>query len=218
MVVFSTFFGRLGGMNERMAPGTPYALYTFCALLPWQMFGYALTQSANSVVSSRGLLTKVYFPRVLIPMVPLPCALIDFGVSFTVLGVMMFWFDKWPGVAVLVLPLFLLLALLAALAVGLWLSALNALYRDVQYTVPFLAQLWFFATPIAYPSSIVPVEWRLLYGLNPMVGVVEGFRWALLGGIAPGGMVFVSVAMTLVLLVSGLFFFRRMERTFADLV
>jgi len=218
MLVFAVFFGHLGGMKNRIDSNVPYTVYTLCALLPWQLFAFALTQSSNSVVSSRGLLTKIYFPRLIIPMAPLLCGLLDFTIAFGLLGVMMLVYGVVPGWAVVTLPAFLLLALAASLAVGLWLSALNAIYRDVQYALPFLTQFWLFLTPIAYPSSIVPERWRWLYNLNPMAGVVDGFRWALLGGDPPGPMLAVSVAVTLLLLVGGLFYFRRMERTFADLV
>jgi lipopolysaccharide transport system permease protein len=218
MSVFTVFFGYLGGMNQRLEGAIRYPLYAYCALLPWQLFAFVLSQSSNSVVAQRGLLTKVYFPRIIVPIAPIGCALLDFAVSAVVLAGMMFWFGNLPGGAVWTLPFFLALAIAAALGVGIWFAALNALYRDIQYTVPFLVQLWLFATPVAYPTSIVPARWRLLYGLNPMVGVVDGFRWALLGGHPPGRLLIVSTAATIVLLVGGIFFFRRMERTFADLV
>ncbi len=218
MVVFTVFFGYLGGMNQRLAPGIGYPVYTFAALLPWQLFASTLTQSAGSIVTNRSLLTKVYFPRLLIPMVPLPCALLDFGVSLVVMIGLMVWYGNAPGPGVLAVPLFILLALATSLAVGLWLSALNAVYRDVQYTVPFLTQLWLFVTPVAYPSSIVPERWQWVYGLNPMAGVVDGFRWALVGGPPPGPTLAVSCAVTALLLAGGLLYFRRMERVFADIV
>jgi lipopolysaccharide transport system permease protein len=219
MLVFSVFFGYLGGMGRRIEGGIPYPVYTYCALLPWQIFAYALTQASTSVVASRGLITKVYFPRLIVPMAPLLCALLDFAVAFLVLLGMMIWYGILPGWSVLALPLFLLLALATSLAVSLWLSALNALYRDVQYTLAFLTQFWLFATPVAYPSSIVPEQWRWLLGLNPMAGVVEGFRWSLLGTTEPPGtMLLVSATSVTVLLVGGLFFYRRMEKAFADLV
>jgi lipopolysaccharide transport system permease protein len=218
MVLFSIFFGRLGGFDQKTA-GVPYPLSVFCALVPWQLFSYALTQSSNSVVSEQRLLTKVYFPRLIIPIAPTLSALVDFGISFLLLVGLMIYYRVVPGAAVLALPFFVLFALLAALAVGLWLSAFNAIYRDVRYTIPFLTQFWLFATPIAYPSSIVPERWQWLYGLNPMVGVVEGFRWALLGSAAPSlPAVTSSCLMVGVLLVGGLYYFRRMEKTFADVV
>jgi lipopolysaccharide transport system permease protein len=219
MLVFSVFFGYLGGMGKRIEGGIPYPVYTYCALLPWQLFAFALTQASGSVVANRGLITKVYFPRLLVPMAPLLCGLLDFAISFGLLAAMMAWYRILPGWPVLALPFFVLLALATSLAVSLWLSALNALYRDVQYTLVFLTQVWLFATPVAYPLSIVPPQWRWVVGLNPMAGVVEGFRWSLLGsGEAPGPMLLVSVASVAVLLVGGLFFYRRMEKSFADIV
>ena len=216
MVVFSIFFGRLAKVPS---DGIPYPLFAYCALVPWQLFANALTASGNSLVANQQLLTKVYFPRLVIPMSAVLAGLIDFGVSFLVLIGMMFYFGVVPTVAVLTLPLLIMLAIASALAVGLWLSALNVQYRDVQYTIPFLMQFWLFLTPIAYPSSLVPEKWRILYGLNPMAGVVEGFRWALLGktnGI--GSLIFVSALVVAILLFGGLVYFRRMERTFADVV
>ncbi|HWP93187.1 MAG TPA: ABC transporter permease [Thermodesulfobacteriota bacterium] len=216
MVVFSIFFGRLAKVPS---DGIPYPLFAYSALVPWQLFANALTASGNSLVANQQLLTKVYFPRLVIPMSAVLAGLIDFGVSFLVLIGMMFYFGVVPTVAVLTLPLLIMLAIASALAVGLWLSALNVQYRDVQYTIPFLMQFWLFLTPIAYPSSLVPEKWRILYGLNPMAGVVEGFRWALLGktnGI--GSLIFVSALVVAILLFGGLVYFRRMERTFADVV
>jgi lipopolysaccharide transport system permease protein len=216
MVVFSIFFGRLAKVPS---DGIPYPIFTYCALLPWQLFAKALTASGNSLVENRQLITKVYFPRLVIPISAVLAGLVDFGISFVVLLGMMFYYGIVPTVAVLTLPLFLLFAIATALAVGLWLSALNVQYRDVRYTIPFLTQFWLFATPIAYSSTLVPETWRTLYGLNPMAGVVEGFRWALLGragGIGP--LLMVSVLAVAVLLVGGLIYFRRMEKTFADVV
>jgi lipopolysaccharide transport system permease protein len=218
MVVFTLFFGHLAGLDKRIEGNTPYAVYAFTALLPWQLFAFALSQGSNSVVNSRGLITKVYFPRLIVPIAPLLCGLLDFAIGFGVLAGLMLWYGIVPGWPVLTLPLFILFALATSLAVSLWLSALNAMYRDVQYTLPFLTQFWLFLTPVAYPSSIVPERWRWLYGLNPMAGVVDGFRWALLGGSPPGPLVLVSALATCALLVGGLFFYRRMERTFADVV
>jgi lipopolysaccharide transport system permease protein len=222
MLVFTLFFGKLGGMDGRVPWDGPFALYVFAALLPWQLFAFALTQSSTSLVANRGLITKVYFPRLIVPTAPLLCGLLDFAISF---GLMLLMMLAWPGYAwvpgwqVLFLPLFLLLAVLTSLAVGLWLSALNAIYRDVQYTLPFLTQFWLFLTPVAYPSSIVPERWRWLYGLNPMVGVVDGFRWALLG---TGDLSLASLAASVLsvglLLYGGAAYFRRMETYFADLV
>ena len=216
MVVFSVFFGRFAGVPS---DGVPYPVFTYCALLPWQLFAQAMTESGNSLVANQNLITKIYFPRLVIPIAAVLAGLVDFGIAFLLLLGMMVWFGIVPGAAVWTLPCFILLAVASALAVGCWLSALNVQYRDVRYTIPFLTQLWLFATPVAYATSLVPERWRMLYGLNPMVGVVEGFRWALLGsGEPPGGMLAVSVAVVVALLVGGVIYFRRMERTFADVV
>lgn len=216
MLVFSVFFGHFANMPS---DGVPYPIFAFAALLPWQLFAYALGESANSLVGSQNLITKVYFPRLIIPLSSILSSVVDFAVAFGVLIIMMICYGRLPHIGVLLLPVFVLLALISALAIGLWLSALNVEYRDVRYTIPFITQLWLFVTPVAYPSSIVPEKWRLLYALNPMAGVVEGFRWALLGtSDAPGPMLLVSTLATIVLLVGGLFYFRRMEKTFADLV
>jgi lipopolysaccharide transport system permease protein len=216
MVVFTVFFGRLAGLEKQSVVAYPVAV--FCALLPWQLFAYCLTQSSNSLVDNGHVLTKVYFPRLILPLSVLLCGLVDFLVSFAVLLLMMAWYGIMPGPQAALLPAFLLLAIAAALSVGLWLSALNVMYRDVRYVVPFVVQLWLFITPVAYPSELVPSEWQWVYGLNPMVGVIDGFRWALLGGPAPGTSTAASVVITAVLLTGGLFFFRRMERRFADLI
>jgi len=216
MVVFSIFFGKLAGVPS---DGLPYPVFSFCGLLPWQLFSYALTQSSNSLVQDAQMLTKVYFPRLIIPFASVVAGLVDFAIAFIVLVGIMFYFNIVPGWAVVTLPLFALLALASALSVGLWLSALNVKYRDIRFTIPFLAQFWLFVTPVAYSSSLVPPKWQALFAANPMVGVVEGFRWALLGKSAPSGiMMFVSVAATAVLLTGGLFYFRRMEKDFADII
>jgi lipopolysaccharide transport system permease protein len=216
MAVFTIFFGNLGGIPS---DGKPYALFVLAALLPWQLFAYALTQSSNSLVNEQRLITKVYFPRLIVPLASVLSGVVDFLVAFVLMVVGMTFFGVAPTWGVLTVPAFLLLALLAALAVGLWLSALNVQYRDVRYTIPFLTQFWMFVTPVAYPASLVPAAYRPLYGLNPMAGVVEGFRWALLGTEAPDwGLMAVSAGTVLVLLVGGLFYFRRMEKTFADVV
>lgn len=216
MVVFSIFFGYLGKIPS---DGIPYPVFAYCALLPWSLFAHALGESSNSLVNNQSLITKVYFPRLIIPIAPLFVGLVDFGIALVVLIGMMLLYGIVPGVAVLTTPLFVLLAVLTALAVGMWLAALNVQYRDVRYTLPFLTQLWLFATPVAYPSSLLPEPWRSLYGLNPMAGVVEGFRWALLGRTgAPGPLIAVSVVAVALLLVGGLWYFNRMEQTFADIV
>lgn len=217
MVIFSVFFGRVAKMPS---DGIPYPLFAFAALVPWTIFANAVTLSTNSLVHSGHLITKVYFPRLLVPMARVLSGLPDLGLSFLVLLGMIWWYGLLQiGPAVLWLPALALLAFVTALGVGLWLSALNVRYRDVQHAVPFLIQLWFFATPIAYPSSLLSDRWRIIYGLNPMVGVVEGFRWALLSsGNAPGPTVVASALAALAILVTGAFFFRRVERTFADVV
>jgi len=188
MIVFTVFFGKLGKLPS---DGKPYALFVLAALVPWQLFAYALTQSSNSLVTERGLITKVYFPRLIVPIASVLSGLVDFLVAFCLMVALMAagpvfgWFTVMPTAAVLAVPIFTLFAVLTALAVGLWLSALNVQYRDVRYTIPFLTQFWMFLTPVAYPASLVPPAFRLLFGLNPMAGVVEGFRWALLDTDAP---------------------------------
>lgn len=216
MVVFSLFFGRLAKVPS---DGIPYPIFSFAALVPWTFFANGLTQSSNSLVGSANLITKVYFPRLTIPIASVLSGIVDFLLAFIVLVGMMLYYGMMPTLNVLWLPLFLLLALVASLGVGLWLSALNVEYRDVRYVVPFITQFWLFVTPIAYPSSLLHEPWRSLYGLNPMVGVVEGFRWALLRtNTAPGPIIAVSSLAALVILVTGAFYFRRMEKTFADIV
>ena len=216
MVVFSLFFGRLAQIPS---DGVPYPIFSYAALLPWTYFSSAMSSSSNSLVGSANLLTKVYFPRLVIPLASVIPPAVDFAIAFVVLLGMMAFYGIAPTWNVLWLPAFLLLALITALGVGLWLSAMNVQYRDVRYAVPFLVQFWMFASPVTYPSSIVPEQWRALYGLNPMAGVIEGFRWALLGTeTSPGPLTAVSVGAALALLVSGAFYFRRMEKTFADVV
>jgi lipopolysaccharide transport system permease protein len=216
MVVFSIFFGKLAGVPS---DDLPYPVFSFCGLLPWQLFAFALNQSSNSLVQNAHVLTKVYFPRLVIPFASMIAGLVDFAIAFVVLVGIMFYYNIIPGWALITLPLFILLALAAALSVGLWLSALNVKYRDVRYTIPFLTQLWLFVTPVAYASSLVPSKWQAVYAINPMAGVVEGFRWALLGKAAPPGtMLIISAAATAMLLAGGLFYFARMEKTFPDII
>ena len=216
MVLFSLFFGYLGNIPS---DGIPYPIFTFVALLPWQLFANSLSASSNSLVLNQELIKKVYFPRLLIPLSAVCVGLVDFGISFVVLLGMMYYYGFWPTYAIIILPLFIFLAVITALTVGLWLSTLNVQYRDVQFTITALIQFWLFATPIAYPSSLIPQQWRLLYGLNPMVGVIEGFRWALLGQARPlEGSILVSVFVTSTLLIGGLIYFKRTEKTFADVV
>lgn len=216
MLVFTLFFGRLARVPS---DGVPYSLFAYTALVPWTFFATGLTMSSNSLVGSANLITKVYFPRLTIPLATVLASLVDFALAFPLLFGLMWYHGVMPTAQIVWLPLFIALAFITALGVGLWLSALNVEFRDVRHAVPFLTQLWMFATPIAYPSSLLPEQWRAVYALNPMVGVVEGFRWALLGtDTRPGPMVVVSAAAAIALLVGGLFFFRRMERTFADVV
>lgn len=216
MVVFSVFFGKLAKMPS---DGIPYPIFAFAALVPWTFFSNGLTQSGNSLVQSAGMLKKVYFPRVIIPISSILSGVVDFIFAFLVLIGMMFWYGIIPTANVIWLPFFLVLAFGASLGVGLWLSAMNVQFRDVRYTIPFLTQFWLFATPIAYPSSLLSEPWRTIYGINPMVGVVEGFRWTLLGAdTAPGPVIIVSVVTMVTILITGLFYFRRMENTFADVV
>src|SRR5438445_10081454 len=216
MVVFSLFFGHLARMPS---DGLPYPIFTFAALVPWTFFANGLSQSSNSLVGSSNLITKVYFPRLILPLASVFSGIVDFLVAFGVLLGMMLYYGLVPTLNILWLPLYVLLALVTSLGVGLWLSALNVEYRDVRYIIPFITQFWLFATPIAYPSSLLPEPWRTIYGLNPMVGVVEGFRWALLRtNTAPGAIVAVSASAAVLILISGAFYFRRMEKTFADIV
>lgn len=216
MLVFSLFFGRLAKVPS---DGIPYPIFSYAALVPWTFFANGLNQSANSLVTSANLIRKVYFPRMVIPISSVLSGAFDFVLAFLVLLVMMLFYGIVPTVAVVWLPLLLLLALTTSLGVGLWLTAMNVQFRDVRYTVPFMVQVWLFATPIAYPSSLLSEPWRTLYGINPMVGVVEGFRWALLGTeTTPGPIILVSTLVAIGLLVSGAFYFRRLEKTFADVV
>lgn len=217
MVVFSLFFGKLARMPS---DGIPYPIFSYAALVPWTFFANGLNQSSNSLVGSSHLITKVYFPRLTIPIATVLSGAVDFALAFLVLLVMMVYYGMVPTINVLLLPLFLLQALVTSLGVGLWLSALNVQFRDVRYVVPFIIQIWLFATPIAYPSSLLSEPWRTVYALNPMVGVVEGFRWALLGttSTATVPLLIASSFTAVVLLISGAFYFRRMEKTFADVV
>ena len=216
MVVFSVIFGEL---LKVPSDGVAYPVFSYAALVPWNFFAGALTRSGNSLIADANLISKVYFPRLILPLSAVLSLILDFAIAFVILMLMMLFYHIVPSVAVLTLPLFLVLALLTALACGVWLSAVNIKYRDVAYVIPFLTQFWLFVTPVAYPSTIIPEPWRVFYGLNPMAGVVEGFRWALLGQENPAwDLIFVSVLVVLVLLISGLFYFRRMEHEFADVV
>jgi|SRR5215472_2855976 len=216
MVIFTVVFGNLAKIPS---DGLPYAVFAYAALLPWTYFSQALTGSGLCLVNSAHLITKVYFPRLIMLLAAVITPAVDFLLSFVLVLGLVAWFGIAPTWGLLALPLFFLLAMGTALAVGLWLSPLNVRYRDVGYTIPFLTQFWLFASPVAYPVSLVPESWRLLYSLNPMVGVIEGFRWALLGKENPNFMVMlVSTAVILVLLVGGIIFFKQMERTFADVI
>ncbi|MCB1014218.1 MAG: ABC transporter permease [Acidimicrobiales bacterium] len=216
MVVFSLFFGRLAQIPSE---GVPYPLFSYAALVPWTFFANGVTLSSQSMVGNANLITKVYFPRLIVPAAAVVSGLVDFGIAMVVLFAMMAWYGEAPDWQVLTLPAFLLLAMITSLGVGLWLSALNVRYRDVRYVVPFLIQFWLFATPIAYPSTLLTEPWRTLYGLNPMVGVVEGFRWALFDTrTSPGLTTLLSAVAAVALLVTGAYYFRRMEKTFADVV
>ena len=216
MLVFTVFFGRLIGVPSE---GLPYSIFAYTALLPWQLFARALSDASVSLVANERVITKVYFPRLLVPAAAVISSLVDFAIAFVLLLGMMLFYGIYPGSAIIALPVFILLALIAALGVGFWLSALNAIYRDVRYTLPFLTQLWMFATPVVYPSSLVPREWWFLYSLNPMVGVVEGFRWSLLGKAAPSEtMLVVSAAVVFFIFGAGIVYFGRMEQTLADVI
>jgi len=222
MVVFTVLFGNLAKMPS---DGIPYPLFSYTGLLPWGLFTKAISDAGRSMIANRSMITKVYFPRLSIPLASVLSGLVDFGLAFIVLIGMILYYNYSPNQdyqvvitpSILTLPLFLLLALITSLGVGLWLSALNVLYRDINYIIPFLTQFWLFITPIAYSASMIPEKWQLLYALNPMAGVVEGFRWALLGaGSAPSPMIAVSASIAVILMISGLYYFRRMERNFAD--
>jgi lipopolysaccharide transport system permease protein len=216
MLVFSLFFGRLAKIPS---DGIPYPIFSYAALVPWTFFANGLNQSSNSLVGSSNLITKVYFPRLVIPISTVISGVIDFILAFAVLLILMLYYGIVPTFNIIWLPGFLLLAVITALGVGLWLSALNVEYRDVRYIVPFLTQFWMFATPIAYPSTLLNEPWRTIYGLNPMVGVVEGFRWALLGtNTKPGPIIAASAIAALIILIGGAFYFKRMERNFADVI
>lgn len=221
MVIFTIIFGRLAGLQtDEGIPQTWYPVFSFAALLPWQLFQGALQRSGISLVGNANLLTKIYFPRLIIPFSAVAAGMVDFGFSFLVLAGLMIFYQVPFTLNMLWLPALILLALLAALAVGLWLSALNVQYRDVQHMIPFLLQAWMYASPVVYSIDMIPADgpWRIIYGLNPMTGVIQGFRWALLGSSPPDRLMLVSVIMVIALLLSGLFYFRRMERNFADMV
>lgn len=216
MIIFTVVFGDFAKIPS---DGLPYPIFAYTALLPWNYFAQAISRSGVSLVGSANLISKVYFPRLIIPLSAAVAPVVDFAIAFVILLAMMAWFGIAPTWGVLALLLFLLLALATALAVGLWLSALDVRYRDVGYTIPFVVQIWMYASPVAYPVSLVPERWRLLYSLNPMAGVIEGFRWALLGTGNPDfGVMAASAVVIMALLLGGIVYFRQMERTFADVV
>jgi len=217
MVVFSIFFGNLAKVPS---DGMPYPIFSYTALVPWELFVTALTVASRSLVVNSNMITKIYFPRIILPLSSILAGVVDFFIALLVLIGMMIYYGVRPGPAIWTLPIFLLMALVAAIGVGLWLSALNVQYRDIGYITPFLTQFWLFITPIAYPASLVPGKWRIFFALNPMTGVVDGFRWALLNNqqSAPNAMWVVSSLIAVLILISGLFYFRRMERNFADMI
>lgn len=216
MVVFSIFFG---GLAKVPSDGVPYPIFSYTALIPWTLFSKALQDASRSLVSSANIISKIYFPRLILPLSSTLAGLVDFVIAFVVLLGMMVFYGIAPTANIWMLPIFVLLALITAIGFALWLSALNVMYRDVGYIIPFLTQFWMYITPIAYPASMVPEQWKILYALNPMTGVVEGFRWALLGtGEGPGISLLISAGISVLVTVSGLFYFRRMERKFADMV
>lgn len=216
MVIFSLFFGRLARVPS---DGLPYPVFTYAALVPWTFFANALAQASNSLVLNANMIKKIYFPRLALPIAAVLAGVLDFVLAFVVLLGIMLYYGLVPTTNIIWLPFFALLALVTSLGVSLWLAAMNVQFRDVHYTIPFLTQAWLFVTPIAYPSSLLPEPWRTVYGLNPMAGVVEGFRWALLGtSTVPAKMIIISALVALTLFISGAFYFRRMEQSFADVL
>lgn len=216
MIIFSVIFGRLA---ELPSDGMPYPVFTLAALLPWQLFSFALTSASNSLITNQNLISKVYFPRLIVPFSSILAGLMDFGIAFIILLALMLFYGIMPTIAILLLPFLLALTVASALAVGLWLSALNVEYRDVRYAIPFLTQFWMYATPVAYSASLIPEKWRWFFSLNPMTGVVEGFRWALLGSASlDWRFILLSTIVVALLLAGGLFYFKRMEATFADVI
>jgi lipopolysaccharide transport system permease protein len=216
MIVFTLLFGKLAKVPSE---GVPYPLFAYTALIPWQLFSRTISESTSSLITDQRLITRVYFPRIIVPLATTLAAIVDFIIATGLLVVLMVFYGITPGATVIWLPLFVVLMIITALGVGFWLSALNVEYRDVMYTVPFINQFWFFLTPVVYPSSLVPEKWRVLYGLNPMTGVVEGFRWTLLGvGEGPSLMLLASTMVSVFLLVSGIIWFRRREKTFIDVI
>lgn len=216
MVVFTLFFGKLAKMPS---DGVPYPIFNYTAMVAWTYFATSITASGNSLVGNTNLISKVYFPRLIVPMSPVLAGLLDFFIAFVVLIGMMFYFDIYPTINILLVPFLVMLMMLSASGVGMLLAALNAKYRDIKFTIPFMVQIWMFASPIVYPVSLIPEKYRLLYALNPMTGVVEGFRSVLLGTVAfPTSMVLISTLVSTILFISGLFYFKQMEKYFADIL
>jgi lipopolysaccharide transport system permease protein len=215
MVVFTIFFGHLAKVPS---DGLPYPVFSLIALVPWTYFASALAGCSTSLSGYQHIISKVYFPRLIIPIAAVVAPLVDFAIGFVILIGFMAWYRIVPGASIVWLPALMLLALATAASVGIWLAALNVRYRDVRYVMPFVVQLWMFATPVAYPASLVPARWRAVYGLNPMAGVIEGFRWALAGGPPPGVITLVSAGVVIVLIAGGAVYFRKLEGTFADVI
>jgi len=217
MVVFVFIFGRIAKLPS---DGVPYPVMVFAAMLPWQLFATSLSEGSNSLITNSNLISKIYFPRLIIPASSVIVSFVDFAISAALLALLMLWYHVWPGLHLLALPIFTIFALVASTGAGLWLAALNVEYRDFRYAVPFVAQLGLYVSPVGFSSAIIPEKWRLIYSLNPMVGVIDGFRWSISGGRAsiflPG--IWIGLAVTVLLLLSGIWYFRRMERTFADVI
>jgi len=216
MIIFTIIFGKFAKLPS---DGLPYPIFAYCALLPWTYFARSLGDSSDSLVGSSHLITKVYFPRLILPISKVFSGLIDFAIAFAILVGMMAWYRIAPTKGVLALPLFIGIAMLAALGVGTWFTALNVRYRDVKFVIPFLVQIWMYASPVAYSTSLIPEKWQWIYGLNPMVGVIEGFRWAMLGKAAPSiTLLLIPSLIIFAILISGLYYFKKMEKTFADII
>jgi lipopolysaccharide transport system permease protein len=215
MLIFTVTVGRLPGVGPS---GIPYPLFAYAGLVPWTLFAASLASASNSMVNAEPIITKVYFPRLLLPLAAVGSFIVDFLVAMVVLVLLMFYFHATPTAAVVWLPLLTLFALVTAMGVGIWLAAINVRYRDVKYVVPFLVQTWMFASPVIYTSTLIPKQWHVLYSLNPMAGVLDGFRWALVGGAMPDGLIFVSAAASVLVFVTGLVYFRHTEQTFADVI
>lgn len=216
MIIFSIIFGKLAGLPSE---GVPYPIFTFAALLPWQLFSFALTNSSNSLVNEKNLITKVYFPRIIIPLSSIIAGLLDFIIALVIFFILMIFYRINFTWRLTLIPLFIFIAIITALSVGLWLTSLNVKYRDVRYVIPFLTQFWLYATPIAYSSSLIPENWMWVYSLNPMVGVVEGFRWMMIGHeLQFPPYFFISIVVVIVILLTGFMYFKKTEDTFADVI